>query len=111
MTLPELSRKIDATGGRGTNATYRYIFTAALLRPYAAFPSACSRFLSGSPFDPWKIVRRRDHRRPVPGHLPVHRRCENGGEILRPGMVALLWAPNALGSPSPRGSSGGRSTM
>ena len=52
MTLPELSRKIDATGGRGRTPPTGTISTGGSPSPYPASPSACSRSLSGSPCDP-----------------------------------------------------------
>jgi lipopolysaccharide export LptBFGC system permease protein LptF len=98
MTLPELSRKIDATGGRGANATYRYHFHRRL-----SFAVCCLCF--GLLAIPLGFSLRSRGKSSAVGitvalFLVYYLFIAAAGAVEGrsvPGMIALLWAPNALG--------------
>jgi len=98
MTLPELSRKIDATGGRGANATYRYHFHRRL-----SLAVSCLSF--GLLAIPLGFSLRSRGKSSAVGItvalvLIYYLFITAAGALERrsgPGMIALLWAPNALG--------------
>ena len=98
MTLPELSRKIDATGGGGANATYRYHFHRRL-----SFAVSCLSF--GLLAIPLGFSLRSHGKSSAVGitvalFLVYYLFIAAAGAVERdsgPGMIALLWAPNALG--------------
>ena len=98
MTLPELSRKIDATGGRGANATYRYHFHRRL-----SLAVCCLSF--GLLAIPLGFSLRSRGKSSAVGitvalFLVYYLFIAAAGAVERrsgPGMIALLWAPNALG--------------
>lgn len=98
MTLPELSREIEATGGRGANATYRYHFHRRL-----SFAVCCLSF--GLLAIPLGFSLRSRGKSPAVGitavlFLVYYLFIAAAGAVERrsgPGMIALLWAPNALG--------------
>lgn len=98
MTLPELSRKVDATGGKGENATYRYHFHRRL-----------SLAVSGLSFGLLAIplgfsLRSRGKSSAVGITVAMvmvyYLFVATAGVVVKhsgAGMIALLWAPNALG--------------
>ena len=98
MTLPELSRKIDATGGRGANATYRYHFhrrlslaVCCLSFGLLAIPLGCSLRSRGKSSAVGVTVAL---------FLVYYLFIAAAGAVEKrsvPGMIALLWTPNALG--------------
>jgi lipopolysaccharide export system permease protein len=98
MTLPELSRKIDATGGRGANATYRYHYHRRL-----SLAVSCLSF--GLLAIPLGFSLRSRGKSSAVGItvalvLVYYLFISAAGAVERrsgPGMIALLWAPNALG--------------
>ncbi|HEX2709783.1 MAG TPA: LptF/LptG family permease [Candidatus Deferrimicrobium sp.] len=98
MTLPELSRKIESTGGRGANATYRYHFHRRL-----SFAVCCLSF--GLLAIPLGYSLRSRGKSPAVGitaalFLVYYLFIAAAGAVegrSGPGMIALLWAPNALG--------------
>jgi lipopolysaccharide export LptBFGC system permease protein LptF len=98
MTLPELSRKIDATGGRGANAKFRYHFHRRL-----SLAVSCLSF--GLLAIPLGFSLRSRGKSSAVGItvalvLVYYLFISAAGAVERissPGMVALLWAPNALG--------------
>ncbi len=98
MSLPELSRKIDATGGRGANATYRYHFHRRL-----SLAVSCLSF--GLLAIPLGFSLRSRGKSSAVGisvamFLFYYLFVAAAGVVERrsgPGMIALLWAPNALG--------------
>ena len=98
MTLPELSRKIDATGARGTNATYRYHFHRRL-----SLAASCLSFgLLAIPLGFSLRSRGKSSAVGITGalFLVYYMFIAAAGameEHSGPGMIALLWAPNALG--------------
>jgi lipopolysaccharide export LptBFGC system permease protein LptF len=98
MTLPELSRKVDATGGGGANATYRYHFHRRL-------SLAVSCFSFGLLAIPLGFSLRSRGKSSAVGItvalvLVYYLFIAAAGVVERrsgPGMIALLWAPNVLG--------------
>lgn len=98
MTLPELSRKIDATEGRGANATYRYHFHRRL-----SLAVCCLSF--GLLAIPLGFSLRSRGKSSAVGitvalFLVYYLFVAAAGAVEKrsgPGMIALLWAPNALG--------------
>jgi lipopolysaccharide export LptBFGC system permease protein LptF len=98
MTLPELSRKIDATGGRGANATYLYHFHRRL-----SLSASCLSF--GLLAIPLGFSLRSRGKSSAVGitvalFLVFYLFIAAAGAVegrSGPGMIALLWAPNALG--------------
>ena len=98
MTLPELSRKVDATGGRGANATYRYHFHRRL-----SLAVSCLSF--GLLAIPLGFSLRSRGKSSAVGitvalFLVYYLFIAAAGAVERhsaPLMIALLWAPNALG--------------
>jgi len=98
MTLPELSRKIDATGGRGADATYRYHFHRRL-----SLAVCCISF--GLLAIPLGFSLRSRGKSSAVGitvamFLVYYLFIAAAGAVEKrsgPGMIALLWAPNALG--------------
>jgi LPS export ABC transporter permease LptF len=98
MTLPELSRKIDATGARGTNATYRFHFHRRL-----TLAASCLSF--GLLAIPLGFSLRSRGKSSAVGitaalFLVYYMFFAAAGameEHSGPAMIALLWAPNALG--------------
>jgi len=98
MTLPELSRQIDATGARGTNATYRFHFHRRL-----TLAASCLSF--GLLAIPLGFSLRSRGKSSAVGitavlFLVYYMFFAAAGameEHSAPAMVALLWAPNALG--------------
>ena len=98
MTLPELSRKIDATGGSGANATYRYHFHRRL-----SLAVSCLSF--GLLAIPLGFSLRSRGKSSAVGitvalFLVYYLFIAAAGAVERhsaPLMIALLWAPNALG--------------
>jgi len=98
MTLPELSRKIDATGGRGANATYRYHFHRRLSLAVCCLSFALLAIPLGF------SLRSRGKSSAVgiavALFLAYYLFIAAAGAVegrSGPGMIALLWAPNALG--------------
>ncbi|MGA8754633.1 LptF/LptG family permease [Candidatus Deferrimicrobium sp.] len=98
MTLPELSRKVDATGGGGANVTYRYHFhrrislaVSCLSFGLLAIPlgfSLESRGKSSAVGITVALI------------LVYYLFIAAAGAVEKrsgPGMIAFLWAPNALG--------------
>ena len=98
MTLPELSRKIDATGGRGANATYRFHFHRRI-----SLAVSCLSF--GPLAIPLGFSLRSRGKSSAVGitvamFLVYYLFVAAAGAVERrsgPGMIALLWAPNTLG--------------
>ena len=98
MTLPELSRKVAATGGEGENATYRYHFHRRL-----SLAVSCLSF--GLLAIPLGFSLRSRGKSSAVGItvaliLAYYLFIAAAGAIEKrsgPGMIALLWAPNALG--------------
>jgi lipopolysaccharide export LptBFGC system permease protein LptF len=98
MTLPELSRKIDATGGSGANASYRYHFHRRL-----SLAVSCLSF--GLLAIPLGFSLRSRGKSSAVGItvalvLVYYLFISAAGALegrSGPGMIALLWAPNALG--------------
>ena len=98
MTLPELSRKVDATGGRGANATYRYHFHRRL-----SLAASCLSF--GLLAIPLGFSLRSRGKSSAVGitvalFLIYYLFIAAAGAVESRsgrGMIALLWAPNALG--------------
>ncbi|MFA6149488.1 MAG: LptF/LptG family permease [bacterium] len=98
MTLPELSRKVDATGGNGENATYRYHFHRRL-----SLATSCLSF--GLLAIPLGFSLRSRGKSSAVGItvaliLVYYLFIAAAGAVERrsgPGMIAFLWAPNALG--------------
>jgi lipopolysaccharide export LptBFGC system permease protein LptF len=98
MTLPELSRKVDATGGRGANATYRYHFHRRL-----SLAVSCLSF--GLLAIPLGFSLRSRGKSSAVGitvalYLVYYLFIAAAGAVERhsgPGMIAFLWAPNTLG--------------
>jgi LPS export ABC transporter permease LptF len=98
MSLPELSRKVDATGGGGANATYRYHFHRRL-----SLAVSCLSF--GLLAIPLGFSLRSRGKSSAVGvtvalFLFNYLFIAAAGAVERrsgPGMIALLWAPNALG--------------
>ena len=98
MTLPELSRKVDATGGGGPNATYRYHFHRRL-----SLAASCLSF--GLLAIPLGFSLRSRGKSSAVGitvalFLVYYVFIAAAGAMERrsgPGMIALLWAPNVLG--------------
>src|SRR5512141_280562 len=98
MTLPELSRKVDATGGRGANATYRYHFHRRL-----SLSVSCLSF--GLLAIPLGFSLRSRGRSSAVGitvalFMMYYLFIAAAGVVESrsgPGMIALLWAPNVLG--------------
>jgi lipopolysaccharide export LptBFGC system permease protein LptF len=98
MTLPELSRKIDATGGREANATYRYHFHRRL-----SLSASCLSF--GLLAIPLGFSLRSRGKSSAVGitvalFVVFYLFISAAGALegrSNPGMIALLWAPNALG--------------
>jgi len=64
MTLPELSRKVDATGAEGRNATYRYHFHRRLSLAVSCLSFGLLAIPLGFPCDPVESRPPSDHRRP-----------------------------------------------
>jgi lipopolysaccharide export LptBFGC system permease protein LptF len=98
MTLPELSRMVDATGGEGENATYRY----HLHRRLSLAVSCLSFGLLAIPLG--FSLRSRGKSSAVGitvALILVYYLFTAGAGAIEgrsgPGMIALLWAPNALG--------------
>jgi lipopolysaccharide export LptBFGC system permease protein LptF len=98
MTLPELSRKIDATGGGGATASYRYHFHRRL-----SFAACCLSF--GLLAIPLGFSLRSRGKSSAVGvtvalvlvyylFIAAAGAVEGVSDF---GMVALLWAPNVLG--------------
>jgi lipopolysaccharide export LptBFGC system permease protein LptF len=98
MTLPELSRKIDATGGGGANATYRYHFHRRL-----SLAASCLSF--GLLAIPLGFSMRSRGKSSAVGitvalFLIYYLFIAAAGAVERrsgTGMIALLWTPNVLG--------------
>jgi lipopolysaccharide export LptBFGC system permease protein LptF len=98
MTLPELSRKIDATGGREANASYRYHFHRRL-----SLAVCCLSF--GLLAIPLGFSLRSRGKSSAVGitvamFLVYYLFVAAAGVVEKrsgPGLIALLWAPNALG--------------
>lgn len=98
MTLPELSRKVDATGGGGQNATYRYHFHRRL-----SLAASCLSF--GLLAIPLGFSLRSRGKSSAVGitvalFLVYYVFIAAAGAMEKrsgPGMIALLWAPNVLG--------------
>ncbi|HSQ14958.1 MAG TPA: LptF/LptG family permease, partial [Candidatus Binatia bacterium] len=98
MTLPELSRKIDATGGSGANSSYRYHFHRRL-----SLAVSCLSF--GLLAIPLGFSLRSRGKSSAVGitvalFLVYYLFISAAGALegrSGPGMIALLWAPNALG--------------
>jgi LPS export ABC transporter permease LptF len=98
MTLPELSRKVDAGGGGGANATYRYHFHRRL-----SLAASCLSF--GLLAIPLGFSLRSRGKSSAVGitvglFLVYYLFIAAAGAMESrsgPGMIALLWAPNALG--------------
>ncbi len=98
MTLPELSRKIDATGGGGANATYRYHFHRRL-----SLAVSCLSF--GLLAIPLGFSLRSRGKSSAVGitvamFLIYYLFIAAAGAVERrsgSGMIAFLWAPNVLG--------------
>jgi lipopolysaccharide export LptBFGC system permease protein LptF len=98
MTLPELSRRVDATGGGGANATYRYHFHRRL-----SLAVSCISF--GLLAIPLGFSLRARGKSSAVGitvalFLVYYVFIAAAGAVERrsgPGMIALLWAPNAFG--------------
>lgn len=98
MTLPELSRMVDATGGEGENATYRY----HLHRRLSLAVSCLSFGLLAIPLG--FSLRSRGKSSAVGitvALILVYYLFTAGAGAIEgrsgPGMIALLWAPNVLG--------------
>jgi lipopolysaccharide export system permease protein len=98
MTLPELSRKVDATGGGGANATYRYHFHRRL-----SLAVSCLSFgLLAIPLGFSLESRGKSSAVGITVALILvyYLFIAAAGAVERhsgPGMIAFLWAPNALG--------------
>ncbi|HSE15323.1 MAG TPA: LptF/LptG family permease [Candidatus Deferrimicrobium sp.] len=100
MTLPELSRQIDATGGGGANATYRYHFHRRL-----SLAVSCLSF--GLLAIPLGVSLRSRGKSSAVGitvalFLIYYLFIAAAGAVERRSsvwMIALLWTPNALGLP------------
>ena len=98
MTLPELSRKVDATGGRGPNATYRYHFHRRL-----SLAVSCLSF--GLLAIPLGFSLRSRGKSSAVGitvalFVVYYLFIAAAGAVegrSSAGMIALLWAPNVLG--------------
>jgi LPS export ABC transporter permease LptF len=98
MTLPELSRKVDATGGRGSYATYRYHFHRRL-----SLAVSCISF--GLLAIPLGFTLRSRGKSSAVGItvamvLVFYLFIAAAGAVEKrsaAGMIALLWAPNAIG--------------
>ncbi len=98
MTLLELSRKVAATGGEGLNATYRYHFHRRL-----SLAASCLSF--GLLAIPLGFSLRSRGKSSAVGItvalvLVYYLFIAAAGALERhsvPGMIALLWAPNAIG--------------
>jgi lipopolysaccharide export LptBFGC system permease protein LptF len=98
MTLPELSRQIDATGGGGANATYRYHFHRRL-----SLAVSCLSF--GLLAIPLGVSLRSRGKSSAVGitvalFLIYYLFIAAAGAVERRSsawMIALLWTPNALG--------------
>ena len=98
MTLPELSRKVDATGGEGANSTYRYHFHRRL-----SLAVSCLSF--GMLAIPLGFSMRSRGKSSAVGitvalFLVFYLFVAAAGAVERrsgPAMIALLWAPNVLG--------------
>ena len=98
MTLPELSRKIDATGGGGPNATYRYHFHRRL-----SLAASCLSF--GLLAIPLGFSLRSRGKSSAVGItvalvLVYYLFIAAAGALERhsgSAMIALLWAPNVVG--------------
>jgi len=98
MTLPGLSRKVDATGGRGANATYRSHCHRRL-----SLAVSCLSF--GLLAIPLGFSLRSRGKSSAVGitvalFLVYYLFIAAAGVVEKhssPGMIAFLWAPNALG--------------
>lgn len=98
MTIPDLSRKIDATGGTGQFATYRYHFHRRLSLAVSCFSFA----LLGIPLGMSHRSRAKSSAIGITIALILvyYLFIAAAGAMERhsaPGMIALLWAPNTLG--------------
>ncbi len=98
MTLPELSRKIDATGGEGRFATYRYHFHRRLSLAVSCFSFA----LLGIPLGMSQRSRGKSSAvvTTIALILVYYLFIAAAGaaeSYSAPGMIALLWTPNTLG--------------
>jgi lipopolysaccharide export LptBFGC system permease protein LptF len=98
MTLPELARRVDATGGVGSNATFRYHFHRRL-----SLALSCLSF--GLLAIPLGFSLRSRGRSSAVGitvalFLVYYLFIAAAGAVegrSGPGMIALLWAPNVIG--------------
>jgi len=98
MTLPELSRKVAATGGEGPNATYRYHFHRRL----SLAASSLSFALLAIPLGFSLRSRGRSSAVGITVALVLvfYMFIAAAGALERysvTGMVAFLWAPNVIG--------------
>jgi len=98
MTLPELSRKVDATGGEGVNATYRYHFHRRLSLAVSCFSFALLAIPLGF------SLRSRGKSSAVGITVALilvyYLFIAAAGAMEKYSafaLIALLWAPNALG--------------
>jgi lipopolysaccharide export LptBFGC system permease protein LptF len=98
MTLPELSRKVDETGGNGGNVTYRYHFHRRL-----SLAVSCLSFgMLGIPLGFSLRSRGKSSAVGITVALILVfylfiAAAGGVGKYSGPAMIALIWAPNALG--------------
>jgi len=98
MTLPELWRKVDATGGVGANATYRYHFHRRL--SLAASPLSFGLLAIPLGFSLRSRGKSSAVGITVALFLVYYLFIAAAGAMERysgPAMIAFLWAPNVLG--------------